>query len=142
MYNCVICGEPATDERESRPVCNEHRAMIDSEFTIDELIADETAERERTMKYCIGKATRYKQNDIVPSIVVPNGIYSKHKDMRLRGMEFDTYEAALWACEEAAKTNPVGFVVLIIEQNIKRDGTHQQIKEAPPVIDQQGSEEK
>jgi len=39
-YQCAVCGDTATDERENRPVCPSHRAMIDSGNTFEEVLAE------------------------------------------------------------------------------------------------------
>jgi hypothetical protein len=64
----------------------------------------------KQVRYCIGKATRHKSGDIVrqPSYSDPNHI---------RGKIYDTRAEAEQAALEAAKDNPAGFVVLILENN-------------------------
>ena len=64
-------------------------------------------------QYCIGKATRYQENDIVkrpPYRGEPNDVPAM-----LRASLYTTQERAELACKLAATWNPVGFVVLIVE---------------------------
>lgn len=43
--NCAVCGEAAVTERDNRPVCSEHRSMIDSGvFKLADLLTDDSTE--------------------------------------------------------------------------------------------------
>jgi hypothetical protein len=67
------------------------------------------------MKYCIGKATRHKEGDIVFHPVVSSDAAFLDESFRLRSMVFDTYDEAKEAARKAGEINPVGFVVLNIK---------------------------
>lgn len=67
----------------------------------------------KTIRYCIGKASRYQENDIVNA--VPFTAQSDDIESQLRANTYDSYELARVACDAAAEFNPVGFVVLMLE---------------------------
>jgi hypothetical protein len=70
-----------------------------------------------SQRYCIGKASRYHPMDIVkhPPLRFQ---WSKMGDAEhaLRSAIYYSVEEAKAACIEAAKYNPVGFVVLLLAE--------------------------
>lgn len=69
------------------------------------------------MKCCIGKATRYKDGDVVTEPTVSVSENYSDFSFYLRSLIFDSRETAQIAANEAKYANPVGFVVLnLVEQ--------------------------
>lgn len=65
--------------------------------------------------YCIGKATRRSEGEVVSKPPYDlHGRKPKNRYEELRTAVFRTWDEAAAAAREAARYNPVGFVVLVI----------------------------